>query len=226
MVKQVVFISFLLSTLSSSLFASDSTKYRLAITAGLTNNTVYGTMVSRNNEFGTNVKMKNKIGFNAAVNVDKSLNSPLFIATGLTLMYKQVNPMLNTFAIYRDELKTAYLSIPIEIGVNVVPVDEFVNLSLTAGAMTNFRVIDKSNIGPDRADFKTPFVSESVSAGARVSINTSSKVKFVIRYNYLYDLSNAYVESLYFYGGGRITKFYYKYKTSFFSIGFQFPLKK
>jgi hypothetical protein len=226
MLRQLIFTSFFLFILGINLFASDTTKYHISITAGLTNNSVYGTMVNRNNQFGTNVKMENKVGFSAGINIDKSITSRLFIRTGLNFIFKQVNPMVNTIAIYKDELKTGYLSIPVELGVNVIPFDKIVNLSFTVGTMTNFRLIEKSKIGPDRADFKTPFVSESISAGARICINASSKSKFVLQYNYLYDISNSYVESLYYLAGGSTTKFNYKYKTSLISMGLQFAFKK
>lgn len=226
MFRQLILISSFLLIVSNNLFASDTTKYRITVFGGLTNNTVYGTMVNRNNQFNTDVKMENRVGFAAGVNIEKSLTKTLFLKTGLNFVLKQVDPMVNTSSIYKDKLKTGYISIPIEVGMGTIQLNKPVNVAFLIGTMTNIRLTDKSESGPDRAGFKTSFVSESISAGTRISINTSSKFKFILQYNYLCDLSNAYVETLYYYGGGSTTKFYYKYKTHLISIGLQFPLRK
>ena len=178
MSRLTIFIFFLLVIfLANNVFASDSTKikrgYFLSIAAGFTNNTVYGSMVDRNNQFGTNVKMENKGGYAINVNLEKNFSTNFFFQTGLNFIHKQVNPMVNTIAIYQDALKTDYLSIPIELGINLFPEKNILNFALTVGTLTNFRIKDNSKIGPDRVAFKSAPLSQSLCGGARINLIAS-----------------------------------------------------
>lgn len=224
-----IFIFFLLIVfLANDVFASDSTKikrgYILSISAGLTNNTVYGSMVDRNNQFGTNVKMENRGGYAINVNIEKNLSTYFFFQTGLNFIHKQVNPMVNTTAIYQDELKTDYLSIPIKVGVNLFPEKNTLNFALTVGTLTNLRIKDNSKIGPDRVAFKSAALSESLCGGVQINFIASPNSKLFLQYNYTYDISNSYTETLYWSSEEPHKDFIYKNKTHIITLGYQWHL--
>jgi hypothetical protein len=182
-------------------------------------------MVDRNNEFGQNVKMENRGGYFFAVNLEKHLTKLVYLKTGLGFIQKQVNPMVNTYAVYKDKLRTAYIGIPIELGVNFLPSGRFWNLDLTIGTNTNLRAVDKSYSGPDRVAFKTSSLTESISGGFRLSFSEKSAVRSFLQYNYTQDITNSYIETLYWSSAEPDKKFYYKYKTQMLSIGFLWKIK-
>jgi hypothetical protein len=183
-------------------------------------------MVDRNNRFNDeSMKMTDKAGFLLSVQLEKQFNDILFIRSGIGYTQKQVNPMQNSFSIYWDRLKTGYLSVPVLAGVNLIPSDQRLQLSLTFGPTVNFRLVDRSYVGPDRVDFKSSFVSTSLHAGAALGCALSPRTKIVIQYNYLHDISNTYIETLWWSPEEPKKEFIYRYKTSSFSLGFQWPLQ-
>jgi hypothetical protein len=192
---------------------------------GLTHNTVYGSMVKRNIQFSDDdLKMTDKAGFLLSVQLEKQVSDLLFIRTGIGYIQKQVNPMQNAWAVYWDRLKTGYLSIPLLAGIHFIPPDQRVNLAISAGPSFNFRITDNSYVGPDRVDFKTSLISTSINAGATLSCRLESKTRIVLQYNYAHDISNTYIETLWWSSAEPNKEFTYKYKTSSFSLGFQWPL--
>jgi hypothetical protein len=133
--------------------------------------------------------------------------------------------MVNTYSVYKDKLKTAYMGIPIELGVNLLPRSQFLNFDLTIGTITNIRLEDKSYSGPDRVGFKTPSLTEAISGGFRVSFSENSAVRSFLQYSYTHDITNSYIETLYWSSAEPNKKFYYNYKTQMFSIGFLLKIK-
>jgi hypothetical protein len=182
-------------------------------------------MVESNTDFGQNVKMETRGGYFFAFDLEKHLTKLIYLKTGVGFIQKEVNPMVNTYAVYKDKLKTGYIGIPIELGVNLLPPGKFLNLDLTIGTSTNLRVVDKSYTGPDRVGFKTSSLTEAVSAGFRLSFSENSTVGSFLQYNYTHDITNSYIETLYWSSAEPNRKFYYNYKTQMFSIGFLWKIK-
>jgi hypothetical protein len=211
----------------TNIFASDSTKTKtvsFSVGVGLTSSSVYGSMVARNNQFDGQSTMQNKIGYTIRFNIEKQVGSMFFFNTGLHYTQKQVDPMVKSNSIYRDRLKTGYISIPLEIGVNLWPQQQHANLSLLLGAFSNFCIADKSTSGPDRVGFKASGITETLAAGARLSLYQSISSKFFVQYNYCQDITNTYIETLYWTSNEPNKKFVYKYRTHIISTGLLFTL--
>lgn len=198
-------------------------KHSLSISGGVTSSTVYGSMVERNNQFGENVTMTNRTGFLVQVFMEKQ-GRRSYIKYGMGYVQKQVNPMNGTYALYKDHLKTGYLSLPVLSGIRCLHPDNPVNVQLEAGPVLNIKLVDKSITGPDRVGFDTkPFVA-SVCGGAVFSFSMKSKMKFLFQYRYTHDVTNSYVERLYWNSDEPNKKFTYRYKTHHASLGLQFPM--
>jgi hypothetical protein len=195
----------------------------LSISGGYTNSTVIGSMVKRNIQFGDEVKQTNRSGFSLNALFETPLN-PAYIKYGLGLLYRQVNPMNGTWALYKDELKTTYLSLPFLIGGKVLPPTNAINWQIEAGALANMRIGDNSEIGPDRVGFKTPFLTASLCAGTTVSMQINSGLKWIFEYRYIADITSSYIEALYWSSEEPNKKFIYKYRTHSISMGFQWRL--
>jgi hypothetical protein len=212
-------------------FASDSTHRKtpllISISGGLTSNTVHGSMVDRNTEFsyGHNTEQQNKIGFILNLRIKKKLSDFYFLKYGVSIIQKNVNPMVNSYSLYLDTLKTAYLSAPFMAGINFLPSGSFINLSLAFGPSLSFVVNDKSTSGPDRVGFSTSGLNVSLCTEATLSFPATSKARFFIQYNNIYDITNSYVETLYWSNAEPNKKFVYKYITNSLSLGFQWPIK-
>lgn len=221
-----IIISFLPAT---KIVASDTIKVKkglfLSISAAYTNNRVYGSMVKRNDEFGENVKMENREGFMVSVSLERALPGNAFYRGGLGLIKKQVNPMVNTYAVYQDELETLYLTVPLEVGVYVLDHGKPFNIGFSIGSSANLKLSDNSITGPDRAGFKTPAFTASLLAGANISGQISHRAKLFAQYMYIRDLTNSYVETLYWSSDEPRKDFIYKYKTNALSAGIKWLIQ-
>lgn len=211
--------------LASNCCANDSLKGKtlISVNAGYTFNTVYGSMVKRNNDFGENVTMTNRGGFLVGVLFETPMQQS-YLRYGIGYIQKQVNPMNGTYAIFKDTLNTGYISLPFLVGSNIFPTDRPVNIQVEAGPVANFRLIDNSSTGPDRVGFKTPFFTLSACAGASVSFLANNKMKLLLQYRYMVDMTNSYVETLWWSSQEPNKEFIYKYKTHAVSLGIQWPL--
>jgi hypothetical protein len=214
----------------SSTFAADSTVVKkplfMSIHAGYIGSSVYGTMVDYNNEDDGAGQIKNIGNFQFNFQLEKKLSDYFYIKSGISYLKKESNPQENTNFYYPDALKTDYLSIPFIAGLNVIaPENKTLHLSLELGPSVNFRLKDKSNFGPDRAEARTAFASISVNPGVRLSYASEPKLKIIAHYSYLYDVSNSYVETLYYGSPDQpLRKFAYRYKASSLTLGFQWPI--
>jgi hypothetical protein len=122
-------------------------------------------------------------------------------------------------------LKTGYITLPLTAGANFLPVDNKFNVLVNIGPALDLRVLDKSVSGPDRVGFKTPFLAVSLNTGAAVRYELTEKVRIMFQYQYLADISNSHVETLYWSSAEPNKKFVYKYRTHWLALGFQWPLK-
>jgi hypothetical protein len=198
----------------------------ISFRAGLTSNTVVGSMVDRNEEFeGPELEQGDKVSFAMLFDMQKQLSENLFLTFGLGYVQKNVNPMQNGTSIYRDELKTGYITVPVTVGANFLPVNDRFNILVNLGPALNFRLIDKSLSGPDRVDFKTSFLAVSLNTGVALRYELTQKVRLMFQYQFIADVSNSYVETLYWSNLEPNKKFEYKYRTHLLALGFQWPLK-
>ncbi|HEX4851459.1 MAG TPA: outer membrane beta-barrel protein [Puia sp.] len=210
--------------------ANGKKPFYISFGAGYTLNSVFGSMHDRNVQYGYpmdgKIHMKDNGSFIIQVQLQKYFAPNFYLSGGLNYISKRVNPMEGTISIYKDSLNTGYLSVPVYIGANVLPViSNSFNIFFELGAITNFKVVDKSSSGPDRVGFKTQPVTFSLSPGLGLSLATSPTQKFIFQYHFMYDLSNAYVETLYWSSAEPNKNFVYKYKTSVFSLAYQWQLK-
>jgi|GEM_PF-1724514 len=206
----------------------------ITINAGYTINRAGGSLFNLvqdlDRQYGIkNATQKNGGGFEVNVHFQRQIFDLAYIKTGLGYIQKQVNPEENSYPLYKDSLKTGYLSIPVLFGVGV-PLNESKTFRLMAevGPTGNVKLIDKSYHGPDRAGFKTYPVVLGLQAGAGIAFKLQSSVHMQLLYTYRQDITHAYDESLYWGGVGSsepIRTRSYIFKTSSFSVGLQWPLK-
>jgi hypothetical protein len=229
--SKIILITLIALIISAKIFAIDTTgkkrPFITTLTFGYTNNTVYGSMYEKDRELNNRagigpIEMTKKGGLAINFRMAKKIDDFIAVKSGISFIYKQVNPQDNTIYIYRDELRTGYLSVPLLAEINTaINMDSQFNFFLEFGSSANFRLFDKSISGPDRNGFKTSFVSFSLLPGAGLSCRLPHGTRLLLQYNYMHDISNAYIESLYWSSAEPNRDFNYKYKTHCFSIGFQ-----
>jgi hypothetical protein len=215
--------------------ASDTTYHKkplyFSISAGYSFNRAGGSLVEMvqqlNVQFGIrNAKQKDGNGFALTLGLQKQLGEFIYFKTGLGYIQKKVNPEEGSFPLYKDSLKTSYLSIPLMVGIDpAIDARKTIFLSLEAGLSGNLKMIDKSYSGPDRVGFKTNPGTLGFNAGGGLTLVASPTVNFMVRYDYMVDITNAYDETLYWGAPNEVYRTRsYKYKTSNFSIGLQWLL--
>ena len=218
-----LFFIFLVAGVSASDSIPGHKKGLLSFRAGYTYNTVYGSMVDRNEQFDPESKMKKKSGFLIQVDWKLKLAGDVSVKSGIGFIYKQVFPQEDSYVYYQDKLKTGYLIIPALISADLFPEESMFGFSPELGVAANVRIIDKSYRPEDRG-FRTSFLTASLCAGAMISVKLDAKTKFLLQYNYMHDISDTYIERLYWSSAEPDKKFVYRYKTSAISLGFQWPL--
>ncbi len=204
----------------------------ITINAGYTINKAGGSLVDMvqqlDREYGIkNATQKNGGGYEINVHFQRKISDFVYIKTGLGYIQKQVNPEENSYPLYKDSLKTGYLSIPFLFGVGIpLNKSESFQLLMEGGPSGNIKLIDKTYHGPDRAGFKTyPFVL-GLQAGAGIAFKLQSAVRMQLLYTFRQDLTHAYDESLYWGAPNEpIRTRSYTFRTSSFSVGIQWPLQ-
>jgi hypothetical protein len=117
--------------------------------------------------------------------------------TGLGYLQKQVNPEEGGSMLYKDSLKTGYLSLPVLAGV-VVPVNtaRTILFSVEGGAYSDFKLIDKTTHGIDRAGFSTSSAVLGLQGGCELIFDLPASSRAFIQYSYKVDMTDAYKETL------------------------------
>lgn len=213
-------------------FASDTTDKRnpilFSINAGYAVNRVYGSMVDRNKQFDETVEQKNTGSYTVNFRLQKAISKHLYFKTGLDYIKKQVTPQENSGVVYKARLKTHYLSFPLLIGISMLPADDSkLNVSVEFGPSVNFRLRDESYFGPDPWSTKTNFASFSLNPGLCLTYAVSSNVNLVLQYTYMHNVTDSYVEHLYWGSYTEtIKKFVYKYNSQIFTLGVQWSKSK
>jgi hypothetical protein len=225
--KTILVLFAVLATFSS--LANDTTRRKplfFSISAGFTSNKVYGTMVERNEQFDKTVTQGNTGGFAINFHLKKMMSDFIYFKTGLNYLLKQVDPQQNSGVVYKDQMKTHYLSLPILFGLNFRPAESKFNASVELGPSADFKLIDKTYIAPDRKSVKTNFASLALNPGATISYAASPKVYLQLQYSYLHSLTYNCVEHLYWGSTAEpIKKFEYKYNTQMVTFGIQWRTK-
>ncbi|TMI69150.1 MAG: PorT family protein [Bacteroidetes bacterium] len=228
-IHKLVFISTILIVCNSFVSANDSLPWKknivYSLNAGYTINTVYGSMHDKdqkeNYQAGLGeIKMTNKGGISINFRIARRISDAAYFKTGVSFLYRQVNPQDNTINVYRDELSTGYLSFPLLAGVKASPGNGPFGFFLEFGPLFNVRLFDNSMIGPDRSDFKTHLASVSLCPAGGISCSFPHST-LMLQYTLVYDVTNAYTEYLYWTSSEPRKPFSYKYKTHCFSFGFQ-----
>src|ERR1044072_717782 len=183
--KTILILFAVLATINT--FANDTTRRKplyLSISAGLTSSKVYGSMVDRNEQYDNTVTQENGGGFAITFHLKKTIGDFFYFKTGLNYLLKQVDPQQNSGVVYKDHLKTHYLSLPILFGLNFLPAESKFNASVELGPSADFKIIDKTYIAPDRKSVKVNFASLALNPGATISYAASPKVSMQLQYSY------------------------------------------
>lgn len=234
MYKHLIIGAVLLSVSARS-FASDTT-YRkhpwlMFGSAGYTINKAFGGVMDNEAEFNAmsgirNAKQKDWGGFELRAGFQSQISSLVYFKTGLGYLQKQVNPEEGGFMLYKDSLKTGYLSFPILFGV-IIPVNpaKTILFSVEGGASADFKLIDKTTSGIDRADFSTSSAVVDLQGGCGLIFNPIAGSRAFIQYTYRVDMTDAYKETLYW---GAPNEPYrtlsLKYRTQVISLGWIWDL--
>jgi hypothetical protein len=225
--KTILVLFAVLATINT--FANDTTRRKplyLSISAGFTSSKVYGSMVDKNEQFDKTVTQENGGGFAVNFHLKKMISDFFYFKTGLNYLLKQVDPQQNTGYVYKDRLKTHYLSLPILFGLNFRPAESKFNASIEFGPSADFKLIDKTYKGPDRKSVKTNFASLALNPGVTLSYAASPKVSLQLQYSYLHSITDNCVEELYWGSTAEpIKKFAYKYNTQMITFGIQWRNK-
>jgi hypothetical protein len=235
--KQTILVLMLLAAQSS--FAEDSTHVHkrkplfLSITAGYTSTRAGGSLVSMVQEFNQqfnihNAYQKNGGGIALSVLLQKQFSGIVYYKTGLSYIQKHVYPEGNSYPLYKDSLNTGYLSVPLLFGA-MQPLNraKTIWVSIEAGPVGGFKIVDKTYKAPDRAGYKTMPVVLSGCGGAGLTFGSQYATRLQLHYSYTADFTNAIDETLYWGGTNEPYRTRsYKYKTQSFSIGLLLPLSK
>jgi len=203
----------------------------ITVSAGYASNRAGGSLVDMvqglNQQYGyKNATQKNGGGYEINVHLQTQISDLVYFKTGLGFIQKQVNPEENSYPLYKDSLKTGYLSIPVLFGVGI-PLNQSrtFQLLLEAGPSGNIKLIDKSYHGPDRAGFKTFPLVLGAQAGGGIIFKLTSSVRMQLMYTYRQDITIAYNESLYWGSPTEpIRTRSYIFKTNSIAVGLQWRL--
>jgi hypothetical protein len=139
--------------------ASHKSSWHMIYSLGFNYNQVGGSMPDFiekfSREFGTPMPRQNDGGgIQLGVFVQKDISEFLYLKSGFGLTFKNVNPEEQAYPLYKDSLKTDYISIPLLIGVQT-SLNEKKNIDFffETGILTNFAIGDKSYKAPDRVAF-------------------------------------------------------------------------
>jgi opacity protein-like surface antigen len=227
----LILIIFTVSQTRAGDTTSPKKPWYISVGGGYTSSRAGGSLVKMVDEFNQQFGIKKMIqkdggGFEINVGLQKRFSDQAYFKTGLGYIQKKVNPEENSYPLYKDSLKTGYLSLPFLFGVDV-PLNRSKTIALffDAGPYVNFKIIDKTTHGQDRAGFKTFPVVVGARGSAGVSFVVSPSVKLQLQYTYSADITNTYNETLYWGGTNEPYRTRsYKYMTHSFSLGFQWPL--
>jgi len=199
--------------------------------AGYTINKAFGSVMDNEREFNamfriTNARQKNWGGFELRAAFQKEISRLFYFKTGLGYLQKQVNPEEGGFMLYKDSLKTGYLSIPVLAGV-VMPLNtsQTILFSLEGGAYSDFRLIDKTTSAIDLAGFSTSSVALGLQGGCELTFDLRGGSTAFIQYSYKVDMTDAYKETLYWGAPGELYRtLSLKYRTQVISLGWKWEL--
>lgn len=163
-------------------------------------------------------------GFLIYAVIQRQFTKSLYLKYGLGYIQKQVNPEENSYELYKDRLKTGYIFLPVFAGFNCIPLNKQIAINLECGPAVNFKVIDKSTTGVDRVDFKTKPIVISGCFGAGISYWANEKIKLSLNYQFISDLTEDYIEYLYWNSSERRKAFNYKFKSNVFTIAIQWQV--
>ena len=202
--------------------------YFLSIGLAYATSKVFGSMTDHIleswNPAGGKLHMNNNGSFAIGVQLQNHLSDYVFIRSGLSYIQKQVQPEYETIVLYQDSLKTGYISVPVIAGANFFPVNNSVfNLGVECGFMFNFRASDKSKTSPASVGLQS-HSTVSLCPGVVLTLAASPNQRFLFHYTYIYDLTNAYTETLWLSPFDPNHQYYYRYKTNLFSVEYQFAL--
>lgn len=216
-------------------FAQDSVSHKnpwlISGSAGYTINKGFGSLLDKDKEFNAmfgikDATQKNWGGFELKVGLQKQLNQYVYFKTGLSYLQKQVNPEEGGYNLYKDSLKTGYLTIPFLGGI-IVPVNpaRTILFSLEGGASANFRLIDNTKHAIDEVSFSTSSVTLALQGGCGLTIDLHSGSRAFVQYSYMVDLTDAYGITLYWGAPGQTYRsFDMKFRTQVISLGWQWQL--
>jgi hypothetical protein len=228
MEKRIILTLFLYLMVKAPLFAGDTVRNGrplfLLFRAGITSNSVSGTMADHNKSLYGSLKSSNQYGFTLSMILRKEFAPNWVAESGLGLIHKQVDPMENSNSQYKDHLNTSYLSIPIHIGFMGDP-DTKIGTSMAAGLSFNYKISDNSSSGPDRLEFRTPSTTVSFDFSVKISYRFSDATSLVLGGDLQLDLNNAYVETLYQSPAEPNKEYNYKYSSSSISLGMQLRIR-
>jgi len=207
--------------------AQNSKNTFVGIFGGYNHSSVGGTLVEKDRPFNASYRLSGKQeggdGFLVYAAMKHEFSNIVYFKYGLGYFQKQVNPEENSYELYKDKLKTGYIFLPVLAGL-VLSLNNAAGINIECGPAVNFKLVDKSSTGPDRVDFKTKPTVISAVAGAGISFHTNKKTIVSFNYQYVSDLTEAYVEYLYWSSAEPHKPFNYKYKTHTVTIGLQWEL--
>ena len=198
-----------------------------SLSAGFTSNTVFGSEVDQIKTLSPRYmepQQKNRGGVTFDVGFQKYVSSMVYLRLGLGYMWKQVNPQENSYVLYKDSLKTGYLTVPFIWGISQ-PVNPSHSLlvMLEAGPVGCLKLVDKTTTGQDREGWQTFAGVADIVAGGGIAL-VAPGVRVALLYHYQRDLTDAYHEILYWGGNPLIKTNVYRYSSHVVSIGFQWAM--
>jgi len=141
---------------------------------------------------------KDGLAFEIDVNFQGQISNLVYFKTGINFVQKQVNPEENSYPLYKDSLKTGYLTLPTLVGVSIpLNLNKTIYLMLEGGPCTNFKLIDKTHHGIDRYGFKTFPIVLGGQGGGGFLFRRPNGSGVQLMYTYRADITHSYDESLY-----------------------------
>ncbi|HEY1872071.1 MAG TPA: hypothetical protein VGG71_13500 [Chitinophagaceae bacterium] len=206
--------------------ASDTTYKKspwfLSLNIGYGSNTVKGSMVDFAKQNNV-IEQKDTWGMLFNITVTKNLSGIYYLKTGLGYARKNVNPEENSGLVYKDSLCTNYLTIPVNVGIELpMSKKRDVFFVVETGLLGNICLADKSYTGPQTVSLDAkPFVLAFQASGG-FEFAVAPKVSFLIQYLFSTDISNAYAETHDV--GAYNSTYYYKYNTNAFTLSLKYLL--
>lgn len=230
-----IHLCLILIFITTQTHAQDSTHRKkpwfMAVGAGLTINRAFGPMIDQVTSFDRSFGIKKELqkdglGFEIDVNFQKQFSDMVYFKAGINFVQKQVNPEENSYPLYKDSLKTGYLTLPTLVGVLIpLNLNKTIYLTLEAGPCTNFKLIDKTHHGIDRYGFKTFPVVLGGQGGAGFLFRSPNGSGTQLMYTYRADITHSYDESLYWGAPNELIRTRgYQFRTHAFTISYIWPL--